>query len=126
MCCRAVKVSRPVPRPASRHLPGEKNMATRRPRADSPAVTATANVHLWGQLAGQVLEFANGRVGFTYDRHYLATGRALSPKHLPLEAGIFEFPGLRNSEVFLGLPGVLAGSLPGAFGHNIIHSYFKA
>ena len=101
-------------------------MATRRPRADRPAVTATANVHLWGQLAGQVLEFANGRVGFIYDRHYLATGRALSPKHLPLEAGIFEFPGLRNSEVFLGLPGVLADSLPDAFGNKIIQSYFEA
>lgn len=101
-------------------------MATRRPRADRPEVTATANVHLWGQLAGQVLEFANGRVGFAYDRHYLATGRALSPKHLPLEAGIFEFPALRNSEMFLGLPGVLADSLPDAFGNKIIQSYFEA
>src|SRR4030065_890423 len=108
MCCRAVKVSRPVPRPASRHLPGDENRRQRRPRADSPAVTATANVHLWGQLAGQVLEFANGRVGFTYDRHYLATGRALSPKHLPLEAGIFEFPELRNSQMVLRFSGVPA------------------
>src|SRR3989304_2258065 len=110
MCCREAKVSRPVASRASRLLPGEKNMATRRPRADRPAVTATANVHLWGQLAGQVLEFANGRVGVIYDRHYLAAGRAFSPKPLPVEAALFVFPGLRNPEFFLGLPGVRADS----------------
>jgi len=101
-------------------------MATQRPRTDRPEVTVTANVHLWGHLVGQVLEFANGRVGFTYDKHYLVTGRALSPKHLPLEAGIFEFPELRNSDMFLGLPGVLADSLPDAFGNKIIQSYFES
>jgi len=101
-------------------------MATRRPRADRPEVSATANVHLWGRQVGQVVEFANGRVGFSYDKHYLATGRALSPKHLPLQAGIFEFPELRNSTSFLGLPGVLADSLPDAFGNKIIQSYFEA
>jgi serine/threonine-protein kinase HipA len=101
-------------------------MATQRPRADRPAVSATANVHLWGRLVGQVVEFANGRVGFSYDKHYLATGRALSPKHLPLQDGIFEFPELRNSASFLGLPGVLADSLPDAFGNKIIQSYFEA
>jgi len=90
------------------------------------AVIATANVHLWGQLVGQVLEFANGRVGFSYDKAYLVAGRALSPKHLPLEGGIFEFPELRNSESFLGLPGVLADSLPDAFGNKIIQSYFQS
>jgi serine/threonine-protein kinase HipA len=101
-------------------------MATPRQRAERPQVSATANVHLWGHLVGQVLEFANGRVGFSYDKHYLATGRALSPKHLPLEAGIFEFPELRNSQSFLGLPGVLADSLPDAFGNKIIQSYFES
>ena len=101
-------------------------MATQRPRPDRPEVTVTANVHLWGHRVGQVLEFANGRVGFTYDKHYLTVGRALSPKHLPLEAGIFEFPELRDSEAFLGLPGVLADSLPDAFGNKIIQSYFEA
>jgi len=101
-------------------------MVTRLPRANQPEVIATANVHLWGRLVGQVLEFSNGRVGFSYDKSYLATGRAISPKHLPLEAGIFEFPELRNSNSFLGLPGVLADSLPDAFGNKIIQSYFEA
>jgi len=101
-------------------------MATKQSRTERPEVTATAHVHLWGRLVGQVLEFNNGRVGFTYDPHYLATGRALSPKHLPLDAGMFEFPQLRNSESFLGLPGVLADSLPDAFGNKIIQSYFES
>ena len=101
-------------------------MATQQSFTEKPEVTATANVHLWGHLVGQVLEFTNGRVGFSYDKHYLTTGRALSPKHLPLEQGIFEFPELRNSESFLGLPGVLADSLPDAFGNKIIQSYFES
>jgi serine/threonine-protein kinase HipA len=97
-------------------------MATLRERPD---IAVTANVHLWGHLVGQVNEYSNGRIGFSYDPKYRATGRALSPRHLPLEAGIFEFPELRNSESFHGLPGVLADSLPDTFGNKIIQNYFE-
>jgi len=95
-------------------------------RAERPGVTATANVHLWGELVGQALEYTNGRVGFSYDKRYLESGVALSPRHLPLEQGVFEFPGLRHSESFNGLPGALADSLPDAFGNKIIQGYFEA
>lgn len=100
-------------------------MATRKLRAEHPDITATANVHLWGHLVGRVMEFTNGRIGFTYDQKYRVAGCALSPKHLPLEAGIFEFPELRKSESFHGLPGALADSLPDAFGNKIIQNYFE-
>ena len=101
-------------------------MATSKPRTHRTDITVTAHAHLWGQLVGQVSEFSNGRIGFTYDKKYLANGRALSPKHLPLESGIFEFPQLRNTEMFHGLPGVLADSLPDTFGNKIIQNYFES
>lgn len=101
-------------------------MATRRPRVENPGVVATARVHLWGHLVGQVSEYTNGRIGFTYDKKYVSSGRALSPKYLPLEAHIFEFHELRNLEAFLGLPGVLADSLPDTFGNKIIQNYFES
>ena len=94
-------------------------------RPEKLGVTTTANVHLWGRLAGRVTEYANGRIGFAYDKEYLASGRALSPKYLALEAHTFEFPELRNSESFHGLPGVLADSLPDTFGNKIIQNYFE-
>lgn len=97
----------------------------KRTRIASPSIKVTANVHLWGHLVGQVLEYDNGRIGFTYDNKYLAAGRALSPRYLPLEDRLFEFPELRNLDAFLGLPGVLADSLPDAFGNKIIQNYFE-
>jgi serine/threonine-protein kinase HipA len=95
-------------------------------RARQPGVKAKANVHLWGHLAGQVLEYDNGRLGFIYDNAFREAGCALSPRYLPLAEGMFEFPALRNSEAFNGLPGVLADSLPDTFGNKIIQNYFEA
>ena len=95
-------------------------------RADRPGITATANVHLWGKLVGRVTEFTNGRIGFAYDKDYVAAGRALSPRHLPLGSGMFEFPELHRTESFHGLPGVLADSLPDGFGNKILRKHFEA
>ena len=89
-------------------------------------IIATAHVHLWGRLVGKVMEYSNGRIGFAYDKEYLASGRAVSPKYLPLEKRNFEFASLRKSDAFLGLAGVFADSLPDTFGNKIIESYFEA
>lgn len=99
-----------------------------KPRKVRPefGIAGKANVHLWGHLVGHVLEYTNGRIGFNYSPEYLENGRELSPRYLPLRSGTFEFPELRNSESFHGLPGVLADSLPDAFGNKIIESYFES
>lgn len=99
-----------------------------KPRKVRPefVIAGKANVHLWGHLVGHVLEYTNGRIGFNYSPEYLENGRELSPRYLPLRSGTFEFPELRNSESFHGLPGVLADSLPDAFGNKIIESYFES
>lgn len=95
-------------------------------RPEKLGMAIKANVHLWGHLVGHVLEYTNGRIGFNYSPKYLENGRELSPRNLPLISGTFEFPELRNSESFHGLPGVLADSLPDAFGNKIIESYFES
>ena len=94
----------------------------------APAATdvrVSARVMLWGELVGHVREYQNGRIGFDYDADYLLTGPSLSPRFLPLERRVFEFPELRSLEAFQGLPGVLADSLPDTFGNMVIRKYFE-
>jgi len=57
-------------------------------RASNPAtdVRVAARVSLWDKTVGHVREYQNGRIGFNYDADYL------SPRFLPLEARVFEFP----------------------------------
>jgi serine/threonine-protein kinase HipA len=89
-------------------------------------VLAKADIQLWGERVGAVMEYENGRIGFSYDRDYLSHGGvALSPKFLPLEPRTFEFPDLQRQDAFMGLPGVLADSLPDTFGNLIIKKYFE-
>jgi serine/threonine-protein kinase HipA len=89
-------------------------------------VLAKANIHLWNEMVGTVMEFGNGRIGFSYDNQYLRNGGlSISPKFLPIEPGTFEFPELQRQDAFMGLPGVLADSLPDAFGNLIIKKYFE-
>ena len=97
-------------------------MAKPGPRASDVRVSATVN--LWGSTVGHVREYHNVRIGFDYDKDYLQSGTSLSPKFLPLEARVFEFPELRAMESFQGLPGVLADSLPDTFGNLVIRKYF--
>ena len=105
-----------------------KLRGARKPRATRavPGVIAQARVHLWDQQVGTITEFQNGRIGFAYARDYLDSGVSISPRFLPLESRIFEFPELRGMDSFLGLPGVLADSLPDTFGNLVIRNYFES
>jgi serine/threonine-protein kinase HipA len=81
---------------------------------------------LWERDVGAVAEGPNGRVVFEYDESFRASGLEISPMHLPLSLrGPREFPELLRQEAFAGLPGVLADSLPDAFGNAIIKRYFE-
>ena len=102
--------------------------STPRPRSrkTGPRVLAKANIRLWDEMVGVVMEFENGRIGFSYDSEYIRNGGlAISPKFLPIESRTFEFPDLQRQEAFMGLPGVLADSLPDTFGNLIIKKYFE-
>lgn len=101
-------------------------MAARPPFRAAPAVRCRAIVSMWGNQIGQVVEFTNGRINFTYDKNYRAGGVSISPIHLPVRPGSFEFSGLSRMESFGGLPGAIADSLPDAFGNRIIQTYFQS
>lgn len=95
-------------------------------RRAGPRIIAKANIHLWDEMVGAVMEYENGRIGFSYNSEYIRSGGlAISPKFMPLESRTFEFPDLQRQEAFMGLPGVLADSLPDTFGNLIIKKYFE-
>ena len=104
----------------------KNNSTTHRKRKTGPKIFAKATIRLWGEMIGKVMEYENGRIGFSYDSDYLRNGGlAISPKFLPLEARTFEFSDLQRQAAFMGLPGVLADSLPDTFGNLIIKKYFE-
>ncbi len=91
-----------------------------------PPDYAVAGVRVWGREVGAVAEAQDGRVIFEYDDSFRTSGLELSPIHLPLSrTGPQEFPELRRLVAFAGLPGVLADSLPDAFGNAVIKRYFE-
>lgn len=88
----------------------------------------TAIVKLWGDEVGAVSWLNDRAYGvFEFDPKFLKKGLDISPVHMGLDDaksgdGIFSFPGL-NRETFLGLPGLLADSLPDRFGNRIIEAW---
>lgn len=81
---------------------------------------------MWGRRVGAVAEGPNGRVTFEYEEEFRTSGLEISPIHLPLSrSGPQEFPELLRQKAFAGLPGVLADSLPDAFGNAVIRRYFE-
>ena len=104
----------------------KSNSSKPRTRKTGPKVLVKANIHLWDEVVGAVMEYENGRIGFSYNSEYIRNGGlAISPKFLPIESRTFEFPDLQRQEAFMGLPGVLADSLPDTFGNLIIKKYFE-
>lgn len=81
-------------------------------------------VSLWGKTMGYA-HWNSGRkiCVFEYEPDFVETGLNVSPLQMPLEIGrIFEFPALSRS-TFLGLPSMLADSLPDDFGNHIMNSW---
>jgi len=92
-------------------------------RQDSYTV---ARIRIWEREVGAVLEDRRGQIVFEYAEEFGKSGFELSPIHLPLaRRGPISFPQLQRSESFQGLPGLLADSLPDAFGNAVIRRYFE-
>lgn len=87
---------------------------------------ATADVYLWGERVGRVLEEEpTGRRVFQYDPDFAARGIEISPINLPTsDTGPRRFTELSRSLTFEGLPGVIADSLPDRFGTALIQAHF--
>lgn len=88
----------------------------------------TALIKLWGNTLGAVSWLEDrGYAIFEYDPDFLKQGLDVSPIHMSLAAARngdakFSFPTLRK-ETFLGLPGLLADTLPDKFGNRIIDAW---
>lgn len=90
--------------------------------------TDTALIRIWNNTVGAVSwDQSRGFAAFEYDPDFLNKGLDLSPRMMPVQdaaAGetIFEFRTLPR-ETFMGLPGLLADSLPDKFGNRVIDSW---
>lgn len=85
-----------------------------------------ARISIWGRDVGAVVEDRLGQIVFEYSDDFRTSGLELSPVHLPLaRRGPISFLELQRSESFQGLPGLLADSLPDAFGNAVIRRYFE-
>ncbi len=88
----------------------------------------TAVVSLWGEMVGAVSWLDKQEYAvFEYDQAFLKKGLDISPIHMSIASAekgdaIFSFPSL-NKETYLGLPGLLADSLPDKFGNHIIDAW---
>ncbi len=89
-------------------------------------MVALARVYIWGTFVGAVAEDDDGVITFEYDNEFRRSALEISPLKLPLAtAGPVQFAELQRSDAFLGLPGVLADSLPDRFGNAVIRRYFE-
>lgn len=90
-------------------------------------VAVSVEVRLWGRRVGALVELASGPLVFEYAPDFQRSGLEVSPIRLPLSlTGPVRFDELRKSKAFEGLPGVLADSLPDAFGNKVIRAYFAS
>jgi len=80
-------------------------------------------VYLGDALVGAVLyDPATKFTSFEYDARWLKSGFSISPKHLPLQVGVFQFP-LLSFDTYKGLPAALADTLPDDFGNAVINAW---
>ena len=94
---------------------------------DSPDIRAEAEVRLWGQTVGALVELVTGRILFEYADDFRRIGIEISPIHLPSTlSGPQSFEELQRMPAFLGLPGVFSDALPDAFGRSVIRAYYEA
>lgn len=90
-------------------------------------IRAQAEIRLWGETVGAVVELRDGRIVFEYSDAFARSAIEISPIHLPLSRrGPQSFPELMRKDAFQGLPGVLADALPDSFGNQVIRAYFAA
>lgn len=94
---------------------------------DEPEIRAEAEVRLWGETVGALVELAGGTIVFEYADSFRGQGVEISPLRLPVRLeGPQTFEELQDRTAFRGLPGVFADALPDAFGRRVIRAYYAA
>ena len=86
-----------------------------------------ADVILWGTRVGVIAWDDKRQVGnFEYTKEFAETGFEIAPITMPLRSGtIYSFATL-GYDTFLGLPGLLADSMPDAFGKALLDRWLAS
>lgn len=85
-----------------------------------------AEVRLWGTTIGATSIDRPGAIGaFEYETAFRRSGIEVAPLTMPLADTIYTFPAL-STKSFHGLPGLLADSLPDAFGNAVIDAWLAS
>lgn len=85
-----------------------------------------ASVKLWGRRIGAVSWLDDREVGvFQYAPEFVGSGIEVAPLTMPLRDAPYEFPALPRV-TFMGLPGMLADSLPDRFGNALIDAWLAS
>lgn len=86
-------------------------------------MNTVGEVKLWGRTIGAVsLQEGEDVAAFEYDAQFAQSGIQLAPIVMPLSRRVYRFPEL-SRQTFLGLPGLLADSLPDKFGNALINAW---
>lgn len=89
-------------------------------------MTTVAEVRLWGKTIGAVsLLDGEDVASFEYEPAFAQSGIEVSPIAMPLSRRVYQFPAL-SRETFLGLPGLLADSLPDKFGNTLVNAWLAS
>ena len=86
-----------------------------------------ADTYIWGEHAGTIAWDESRQVGsFEYADSFRSKGLDLSPLTMPLaNRQVYQFPSL-NHDTFLGMPGLLADTLPDAFGKALLDKWLAS
>ena len=89
-------------------------------------MSTVAEVRLWGKTIGAVsLQDGEDVASFEYDAAFAQSGIQVAPIVMPLSQRVYRFPELARP-TFLGLPGLLADSLPDKFGNALIDAWLAS
>lgn len=89
-------------------------------------MSTLAEVRLWGKTIGAVsLQDGEHVASFEYDAAFARSGIQVAPIVMPLSRRVYRFPEI-SRPTFLGLPGLLADSLPDKFGNALIDTWLAS
>ena len=82
-------------------------------------------VYYHGSLVGTLAEMPDKRIAFQYSDDWIKTGFSISPRSLPLANTVY-VPPEKNMDIFHGLFGVFADSLPDSWGELLLDKYLSS
>ena len=89
----------------------------------------TAFINLWNKRVGAIAWDVDNRVAsFEYEPTFLSNNWNIAPIKMPIagaERRIFNFPELRDTKTYKGLPGLLADVLPDKYGNTLINAWLS-